>query len=119
MAAKQTALTVEMLEASEINEVRIGGKVKSLSVKDGTQRTTKEGEPMINPDGSPLLWPDSHFVEFAFQGGIATFRVSSEIYSTLEEGKRYQLVGVVFMKTPFGDGKPYPAIEPKAFKFLF
>ncbi len=115
---KGTVLTVEMLESSEINQVLLGGKVKSLSIKEGSPRLM-DGAPMTNPDGSPLLWPDSYFVEFAFQGGVATFRVPSDIYATLEEGKRYQMVGVVFMKTPYGDGRPYPAIEPKAFNFLF
>ena len=115
---KETALTVEMMEASEINQILLGGKVISLSTSEGKQKM-QDGQPVYDHEGLPERWPDSHFVEFAFQGGSTTFMVSSEIYATLEEGKRYQMVGMVFMKTPYGEGRPYPAIKPKAFKFLF
>ena len=120
MAEKKAApMTMELFEALEKNEVRIGGKITGLRVVEGNPRTDKEGNPMYNPDGSPMLWNDSYYVEFAFQGGVANFKVDSSIYADLEEGKRYQMVGIVFMKTPYGDGKPYPAIEPKRFELLF
>ena len=115
---KETALTVEMMEASEINQILLGGKVISLSTSEGKQKV-QDGQPVFGQDGQPEHWPDSHYVEFAFQGGSTTFMVSSDIYATLEEGKRYQMVGLVYMKTPYGEGRPYPAIKPKAFNFLF
>ncbi len=116
---KGTAITVEMLEASEINEVRLGGKVIGLRVIEGQQKKDREGNPLFNPDGSPQVWNDSYYVDFSFQGGETSFKVDADTYSALDLNKRYQFVGRAYMKTPYGEGKPYLSIEPVRFDFLF
>ena len=118
--SKGTSITVEMLEASEINEVKLGGKVTSLKVVEGNQKKDREGNLLYDEQtGEPLTWNDSYYVEFAFQGGTNSFKVDQEIYKGLELNKRYQFVGRAFMKTPYGEGKPYLSIEPIRFDFLF
>lgn len=117
---KETVLTIEMLEASEVNEVKIGGKVVALNVREGSQRKDREGNPMFDEaTHEPLMWGDSYYVDFAFQGGETSIKVNKDVYDSLEIGKRFQFVGRAFMKTPYGDGKPYLSIESIRFDFLF
>ena len=118
--AKDTAITIEMLNASEINEVKIGGRITNLEVRDGQQKKDRDGNLMFNDnDGQPICWNDSYYADFAFQGGTTKFKLTPEIYSSLEVGKRYQFVGRAFMKTPYGEGQPYLSIDPIHFDFLF
>lgn len=115
----ENVLTVEMMESAEINEVKIGGKVVSLTKQDGNARLDKVTGQQAFKDGVPQYWADSHYIEFAFQGGTSKFKVDSSIFSTLELNKRYQMFGRSFMKTPYGDGQSYLTIEPIRFDFLF
>jgi len=121
MAAKKTdeqVMTMELYQRLEQNEVRLGGRIAAINTFPGSEKKDRDGNPIINPDGSIAVWPDSHFVEFVFQGGKANFRVDPQTAATLAVGKRYSLLGHVALKTP-KDGKPYPVIELDSFDLLF
>jgi len=116
---KDIPMTMELFEASTKNQVLVGGVISKKEIRKGTEKKDKQGNPILNPDGSTQVWADKHNVTFDFQGGSNTFTVPSDDFNRIEEGLRYQLVGKVVMKNPFGEGNPYISLEVLSFEFLF
>lgn len=116
---KDTVMTMELYEASTRNQVLVGGVISKKEIKKGSEKKDKQGNPILNPDGSVQLWADKHNVIFDFQGGSNTFSISPDEFNQIQEGGRYQLVGRVVMKNPYGDGNPYISLEVNSFEFLF
>lgn len=105
----ENVLTMELFQASQINQVKVGGTIENLSKREGGIKNEETGE----------RWSDSHYVDFAFKGGQTSVRVDADVYQSLEVGKTYQYVGRVTMKSPKGDGQPYPTLDFIRFDLLF
>ena len=102
-------LTMELYQASQINEVKLGGTIDNLSIREGGIKNEDTGE----------RWSDSYYVDFSYKGGKMSVRVTASVYQDLEVGKTYQYIGRVTMKNPKGEGQPYPTLDFIRFDYLF
>ena len=102
-------LTMELFQASQVNEVKIGGTVDNLTSREGGIKNEETGE----------KWADSYYADFSFKGGMTSVRIDMDTYHSLKIGSTYQYIGRVAMKSPKGNGQPYPTIDFIRFDFLF
>jgi len=109
--------TMEIMDAMEINLLKLGCKIINKEVQAGNQKKDKEGNLVFNPDGSPAFWSDSHYVELASTAGTIKIKVTSQIADSVEVDKRYQFIGRCAIKTP-ERGFPFMVIEPLRFDAL-